>query len=99
MSQSPPRPTLIQSPWIPLLATWTPPLVTSPGAYGPGLTMEPNPMVSWFLPDGGNGARQGSWRLKNGETVLEAEFNGVLLLHGFEYVAREKKAVLRNPLS
>lgn len=56
-------------------------------------------MVSWFLPDGGNGARQGSWRLKNGETVLEAEFNGVLLLHGFEYVAREKKAVLRNPLS
>ena len=59
---------------------------------------KPNGIIE-FLPNGStkwvNGARQGHWKLKNGETVLEAEFNGVL--HELEYVASEKKAVLRTP--
>ena len=61
---------------------------------------KPNGIIEFLpLPVGGvkwgNGARQGSWQFKEGGTVLETEFNGVL--HELEYVASEKKAVLRTP--
>ncbi|XP_063683403.1 uncharacterized protein LOC134817951 isoform X2 [Bolinopsis microptera] len=59
---------------------------------------KPNGIIE-FLPDGGtkwfNGARQGHWKLKEGGTVLETNFNGVH--HELVYVASEKKAVLRSP--
>ena len=59
---------------------------------------KPNGIIE-FTPDGGakwfNGKRQGYWKLEAGGTVLETEFNGVY--HELEYVAGEKKAVLRKP--
>ena len=59
---------------------------------------KPNGIIE-FLPDGGtkwfNGGRQGYWKLQDGGKVLETEFNGVH--HKLEYVASEKKAVLRSP--